>query len=266
MRIHLASTRVRRIRSVYPEISVYALQSGNFCIRCVSGYVWTLVSVYFCIRWRNAHALLTNPLRCPDTNRIRVDGRIRFLYATCGRTYFCIRIKKICGYKNLRIRVDGASNFIELIPSRSIRPILAIFFWSWILKDFLEVQEKKKEVTVLRSRPTQNVKLEFFMWQSCSGGKEIYKCTKKRDARAELLFCQSKPITFNWPFSLASPSSLLTLPFFIPIQVFIWDKSNSFQQQLVMADRVFKPVVPLLFGNVSGWWDEQAWFLPGFRT
>ena len=49
-RIHLASTRVRRIRSVYPEISVYALQSGNFCIRCVSGYVWTLVSVYFCIR------------------------------------------------------------------------------------------------------------------------------------------------------------------------------------------------------------------------
>ena len=50
MRIHLASTRVRRIRSVYPEISVYALQSGNFCIRCVSGYVWTFVSVDFCIR------------------------------------------------------------------------------------------------------------------------------------------------------------------------------------------------------------------------
>ena len=99
MRIHLASTRVRRIRSVYPEISVYALQSGNFCIRCVSGYVWTLVSVYFCIRWRNAHALLTNPLRCPDTNRIRVDGRTRFVYGTCGRRYFCIRIKKFAGTK-----------------------------------------------------------------------------------------------------------------------------------------------------------------------
>ena len=106
MRIHLASTRVRRIRSVHPEISVYALQSGNFCIRCVSGYVWTLVSVYFCIRWRHsirtslsAHALLTNPLRCPDTNRIRVDGRIRFVYATCGRRYFCIRIKKFANTK-----------------------------------------------------------------------------------------------------------------------------------------------------------------------
>ena len=47
----------------------------------------------------NAHALLTNPLRCPNTNRIRVDGRIRFVYATCGRKYFCIRI-----------HVDGASS------------------------------------------------------------------------------------------------------------------------------------------------------------
>ena len=37
------------------------------------------------------------------------------------------------------------------------------------------------------------------------------KCTKKRDARAKLLFCQSKPIAFL-QFSLASPSSLLKLP------------------------------------------------------
>ena len=38
------------------------------------------------------------------------------------------------------------------------------------------------------------------------------KCTKKRDARAELLFCQFKPIAFL-PFSLTSPSSLLKLPY-----------------------------------------------------
>ena len=37
------------------------------------------------------------------------------------------------------------------------------------------------------------------------------KCTKKRDARAKLLFCQSKPIAFL-PFSLPSPSLLLKLP------------------------------------------------------
>ena len=34
---------------------------------------------------------------------------------------------------------------------------------------------------------------------------------KKRDARAKLLFCQSKPIAFL-PFALPSPSSLLELP------------------------------------------------------
>ena len=37
------------------------------------------------------------------------------------------------------------------------------------------------------------------------------KCTKKRDARAKLLFYRSKPIVFL-PFSLPSPSSLLKLP------------------------------------------------------
>ena len=34
------------------------------------------------------------------------------------------------------------------------------------------------------------------------------KCTKKHDACAELLFCQSQPTAFL-PFSLTSPSSLL---------------------------------------------------------
>ena len=34
------------------------------------------------------------------------------------------------------------------------------------------------------------------------------KCTKTRDARAKLLFCQSKPIAFL-AFSLMSPSLLL---------------------------------------------------------
>ena len=37
------------------------------------------------------------------------------------------------------------------------------------------------------------------------------KCTKKRDARAELLICQSEPIAFL-PFLLPLPSSLLKLP------------------------------------------------------
>ena len=33
------------------------------------------------------------------------------------------------------------------------------FFWSWILKDYMEVREKKKKIVVLCSRLTENVKL-----------------------------------------------------------------------------------------------------------
>ena len=99
--------------------------SGDFCIRspewkflytlciriCVDAriciFLYTLTSQYqnqpenyrrlsfLC----NAHSLLTNPLRYPNTNRICVDGRIRFVYATCGRRYFYIRIKKFADTK-----------------------------------------------------------------------------------------------------------------------------------------------------------------------
>ena len=82
------------------EISVYAV-CRDTCGRLypyIFVYADVTVSepVFFRARFSK---MLNNPLRCPDTNRIRVDGRIRFVYATCGRRYFCIRIKKICGYK-----------------------------------------------------------------------------------------------------------------------------------------------------------------------
>ena len=94
--------------------------SGDFCIRspewkflytlCIRIHVDARIRIFLYTQtsqYQNqsfsARALLTNPLRCPDTNRIRVDGRIRFVYAMCGRRYFCIRIKrfadtKISGY------------------------------------------------------------------------------------------------------------------------------------------------------------------------
>ena len=53
--------------------------------------------------------------------------------------------------------IRAASNFIAFIPCRSIRQMLAIFFWSWVLKDCIKVQEKKKKIAVLCSRPRQNV-------------------------------------------------------------------------------------------------------------
>ena len=51
--------------------------------------------------------------------------------------------------------------------------MLAIFFWSLILKYFIEVQEKKKKVVVLGSGPPQNVKLGTFMPWTCNDGKEM---------------------------------------------------------------------------------------------
>ena len=48
-------------------------------------------------------------------------------------------------------------------------------FWSWMLRDCIEVQEKKKEVVVFCSRPPQYVKLvgSFMSW-SCSDAREMY--------------------------------------------------------------------------------------------
>ena len=71
--------------------------SGDFCIRSpelkflytlciwirvdarIRIFLYTLTSQYQNQSF-SARALLTNPLRCPDTNRIRVDGRIRFVW------------------------------------------------------------------------------------------------------------------------------------------------------------------------------------------
>ena len=57
----------------------------------------------------------------------------------------------------------SASNLTALIPSRSIRQMLAtVSSWSWILKDCIKVQEKKKKVVVLCSCPPQKMKLGSF--------------------------------------------------------------------------------------------------------
>ena len=49
------------------------------------------------------------------------------------------------------------------------------FFWSWILKHSIKVQETKTKVVVLCLRPPQNVKLGIFTSQSCCDGKAMYK-------------------------------------------------------------------------------------------
>ena len=56
-----------------------------------------------------------------------------------------------------------------------------------------------------------STKREFRHFHVVVGQRRQRNVQKKRDARAKLLFCQSKPIAFL-PFSLPSPSSLLKLP------------------------------------------------------
>ena len=68
------------------------------------------------------------------------------------------------------------------------------------------------------------------------------KCTKKRDARAKLLFCQFKPIAFL-PFSLTSPSSLLKLPriykcVWLWIQVFLYLQTTVVKKKMYYNMRV----------------------------
>ena len=87
---------------------------------------------------------LTNPLRCPDTNRIRVDGRIRFVYATCGRRYFCIRIKKFADTKISGYVWTGPYCLLFLWPSRC-RPR------RWILKSLLTANNRHAFSMTLRT-------------------------------------------------------------------------------------------------------------------
>ena len=80
--------------------------------------------------------------------------------------------------------------------------IVGKFFRSRILKDCIEVQEKKKKFVILCLRPPQNVSRR-------SRTLTAKKCRKKRDACAKLLFCVINLLLFL-PFLL--PSSLLKLP------------------------------------------------------
>ena len=68
--------------------------------------------------------------------------------------------------------------WLALIPSRSLSDV-GSFFWGWILKDCIKVQEKKKKVVGLCSCPPLNMKL----------GSRVCAVTENCAARAELLFC-----------------------------------------------------------------------------
>ena len=65
------------------------------------------------------------------------------------------------GYEYVTLKVKSGCFKLYRAYSISfpIRQMFVNFFWSSILIDCIEVQEKKEEVLVLRSRPLQNVKI-----------------------------------------------------------------------------------------------------------
>ena len=63
---------------------------------------------------------------------MRVDGR--YEYATCGRGNFLNPERKSCGFKNIRIRVDGAlvssmkRTLVETLGKGSLRRLNTVIF------------------------------------------------------------------------------------------------------------------------------------------
>ena len=84
-------------------------------------------------------------------------------------------------------------------------------FWSWILKDCIKVQEKKRKL--LSCVPVLD-KTWIQALSRCSRAMTAKKCTKKAWCTCKVVVLLIKPIPFL-PFSLPSASSLLKLPIVI---------------------------------------------------
>ena len=117
------------------------------------------------------------------------------------------------------------NGLLALVPSRLIRQMLQIFL-ELNFKGLQQSSGKEKESCCLLSRPRQNVKLGSLI-SRCIRATTAEKCTKKRDARAKLLFCLSKPIAFL-PYSLPSSSSLRKLPKYLYPALYLRTNSCEF--------------------------------------
>ena len=91
------------------------------------------------------------------------------------------------GYENVTYNVNSRCFKLDRAFSISFSSSnLGNFFWSCILKYCSKVQEKKKKVVVFVHvlHKTRN-----WVFSRRSRAVMAEKCFKKRDARAELLFC-----------------------------------------------------------------------------
>ena len=135
-------------------------------------------------------------------------------------------------------------------------------FWSWILKDCIKVQEKKRKflsfVPVLDKTWIQAL-------SRCSRAMTAKKCTKKACCTCKVVVFLIKPIAFL-PFSLPSASSLLKLPNYTvhshkstAYNVPVWS-SNSFRKKKKYSKLVRPEWIKITFSH----WPELLIGLPQF--
>ena len=129
-----------------------------------------------------------NPIQIDTTNTFRVV----LLEAITMMT--AVKTKKMCPLKLNCVYVNPFDLSNE-----------GDFFWSWILKDCIKVQNKRRKRPVCHMF-TSSIKCQGVVMQWMSR-----KCTKQRDACAELLFC-SKNQLFFWRFRCCGFLSFL-VPF-----------------------------------------------------
>ena len=129
--------------------------------------------------------------------------------------YCLVSNREIKQQRRLRRRKRHVQSKVALLQASSRKFHLVQFVKCW---QFFSGVKFWKRVTKFRKRKTKSlfcvhVLHNTWNWAFSRRSRAVTAkpCTKKHDARAVLLFCQSKPIPVL-PFSLTSPSSLLKLP------------------------------------------------------
>ena len=83
------------------------------------------------------------------------------LGSSLGRCRSAIRESSVKHQRRRRLRkrhLEVNLRFFKLYRAYSISSNIGIFFWSWVLEDCIKVQEKKRKVVVLCSRPRREHK------------------------------------------------------------------------------------------------------------
>ena len=139
--------------------------------------------------------MLHETIRNDDFSRLTIVTTLFRMATTCNAVLLPFNQQRP---QQLRKRFEkwirAASNFIALVTPFEIRQMLAFFSGVEFEKTCNEVQEQKKKVVDLCSRPPKNVKLSIFT--SCgSRAVTAKKCAKERDV--ELMQSCFFPIVFD---------------------------------------------------------------------